>query len=475
MGKLKIIGEKIVRWTKPHERTLRTYGFFLMIATLVGSSNFMNLDEGIILNGAWKMYLGQSLYTDFFEIIAPGSFVLAFVTMKLFAPTYIAVRIVAILMLALSSFALADIAKRLGVSERGARIAGVVWMIFLMYGLMLISHNAWSSEITIIGLALLLRAIDRKLNWISFALAGLTLGLVPVFHQTKGPLLLGTLVPVLLYFVLRRIFPMQNMVAFCLGAAIPAVVTFLVWSPTVLWEHLVAWPLAHYFAVNEVSFIPFVIVLIVSAALMYSSWKSASTVRPLLLLIIVSQLALFLSVYSRPDFEHIAMDAFAIPIFVLLLLEAREKRVGKISPKKSLLPEPLVLILLFVMSFNITFSMHTPKTLAHLREYQDTYGQGIYNYPFIPSFYFELRAPNPYPYGALLTGMHTPDEFNKNLDILKREKPPLVIRYQMIGNKFGYNWNNPHDIWINEHYRVVQDGGLEVLLRNDIEFIPKTQ
>lgn len=48
--------------------------FYFVCLFLFSIGNYYNSDEGTILNGAWRIYNGDRLYTDFFSYIAPGSY-----------------------------------------------------------------------------------------------------------------------------------------------------------------------------------------------------------------------------------------------------------------------------------------------------------------------------------------------------------------------------------------------------------------
>lgn len=460
---------KLTGFITGHVRTIQTFLFFLAIALIVGTSHLLNADEGIILNGAWKIYNGQSLYTDFFEFVAPGSYYLAYLAMKVMGPSYLAVRAVAILLLALSALALADITRRMGAHERNARIAGTLWILCLGVSLILINHNTWSSEIAVIGLAILLRAIDTNARPLLFGVAGLAIGLVPVFLQTKGAVLVVVLIGVSMILGFMKILNPLRIGALLVGLLVPTVSLFLVWTPSVLWYHLFAWPMARYHEVNAVSPLPLVIALVVFLFLFVHTWKRARTKRVLLAVVGVVQCALYVSVLSQPEFFHTSLVSFSIPLLIALWIESRPRTGGPKALFETTLPLPLICILYLFLAFNVTYSIHTPAQLRDMNAYRERYGEHIYSYPFLANFYPELRAQNPYPFNVLYAGLNTAEEFNQNLTVLKRERPEVIFRGRSLGDKFHYDWTNPHDLWIDQNYEVVQTGWVEILKRRDIE------
>ena len=60
-----------------------------------------NLDDGVILAGAWDMYNGKKIYLDFFSYISPLSFYFIFFVWKLFGVSYFVAKFFSIIVFAI--------------------------------------------------------------------------------------------------------------------------------------------------------------------------------------------------------------------------------------------------------------------------------------------------------------------------------------------------------------------------------------
>ncbi len=62
----------------------------LLLAALIilQTKHIINQDDGVILEGAWNMMHGRWIYSDFFEFVTPGSFLLIAGVWKLIGISY---------------------------------------------------------------------------------------------------------------------------------------------------------------------------------------------------------------------------------------------------------------------------------------------------------------------------------------------------------------------------------------------------
>lgn len=102
----------------------------------------------------------------------------------------------------------------------------------------------------------------------------------------------------------------------------------------------------------------------------------------------------------------------------------------------------------------VNFFIETMYVEKTLKEIKNVIGNdNIYSYPFLPNMYFELHKSNPY-FNDVLIENHLPKEyFEKNLEILKKEKPKFVILDYVIVNKYYQKHENIIDNYIQEKYQ----------------------
>lgn len=443
--------------------------FFLLLAitAIVGSGNLFVADEGLIVSGAAKILSGEKLYADFFGYIAPGSFFLSALAMAIFGASYWSAKVAAIGLVAGSAYALATIARRLGAAESSALAAGVTWILMLAAWFQLVNHNAWSSAIAVIGIALVLAVLERKRNAWEYFGAGGMIGLVPIFLQTKGGLLVAAFVLGALLLAWKRAFSIRRAGAAIAGMILPSLSLLFVWPFATLFDALILWPMHHYREVNQVSIIPFLIAFAAVVFLAFTLFRTITRERWLALgIVLTAQAAMLASVLTRPDLAHIAMAAFLLPIGGAILSEGRSKQKLAIDAKS--IPFRIItgFLALFLFLFNCVATAEAEKGLDRIRAIAIRQNPGLYAYPFLPGYALALGQANPYPHDFLFTDMNAPEDFTANLAVLERENPGTILRGRTIGEKFGYDWTNPHDQWIAERYEVADTvEGVEILIR----------
>ena len=65
--------------------------------------------------------------------------------------------------------------------------------------------------------------------------------------------------------------------------------------------------------------------------------------------------------------------------------------------------------------------------------------------------------------------MNTDDEFAANAAILARDHPPFVLRNRTLVAQFDYDWSNPLDRWIDDHYAAAAaNGAVEILAHREL-------
>ncbi|HSE34848.1 MAG TPA: hypothetical protein VLB83_01865 [Candidatus Paceibacterota bacterium] len=444
-----------------------TIVLFLAVAILAAPGHLLVSDEGLVLSGAMRILSGEQIYTDFFAYIAPGSFYLSALAMAIFGASYWSAKAAAIALIAGSAYALADIARRLGARTSNANAAGIIWLFMLSGWFQLVNHNTQGSAIAVIGIALVLAALERKRRVWEFFGAGIVVGLVPVFLQTKGGILIACIATSMLVFAWKNILPPRFAGAAILGMILPGIGMLFVWPFATLFDSLITWPALHYREINDVMIFPFILIAGVTAALGMVIARMTTSNRKLLLAVIaLAQAGMLASTLTRPDLAHVSMATFALPIFAAVLSEGRGRH--KLAVDTQSLPFRIVagFLLLFLFLFNVFATIEAEKGLDRIRAIAIRQSPGLYAYPFLPGYALELGQPNPYPHDFLFTEMNAPEDFAANLAVLEREQPGLVLRGRSIGDKFRYDWANSHDQWIAEHYEMIDEvGGIEILVR----------
>ncbi|MEK7082684.1 MAG: hypothetical protein AAB972_00810, partial [Patescibacteria group bacterium] len=390
---------------------------FITSALLFSFGNIYDSDEGTILNGAWKMFQGNHLYTDFFAFVAPGSYILTLSSFYLFGPYYFSARILSIFVLALSLYAVYTIGVLLG-GRRVATFAAALWMICSFIPAVVINYNPLSSYLASIATLLLIMALKKK-SALFFACSGLVFGGVTVFLQTKGIILgLGFFIFLSVYMI-RRIITPRHMIVFITSFALLPLSLIWYWGAPFLYQLFIEWPLRHYPTVNHISLIPWFVLLIASVAFMYGIWRhSKQDNKDIIIILITAHLCLFFSIINRPDIGHILWSSFAVLLLASYVIHAYTKSLSPAARDTMFIDIPLMIVLSFSIAFAIN-SIHVQRAFKKTVEKLSI--TSIYAHPFLPGLYFELGVPDPYPYDILLSHMYSYDAFNANLRILTKE------------------------------------------------------
>ena len=218
---------------------------------------FLDLDEGIILQGAQRILDGQVLYRDFFAFVTPGSYYLLALEFWLFGNTYL----VAHTCLAMLGSIFAPItyllARRVCEREASLLVTGLmtVTAVPLVFAVL---HN-WDSTLwACLALYSAVRLQERPRAAWAFAAASCT-SLTVLFEQSKGAgLLLGLAVGLLIPKFGTSDAELLNhrqIAGILAGLSWPFIVTFTYFGMRHSLGVMLAdwlWPLQHYSAANRV-------------------------------------------------------------------------------------------------------------------------------------------------------------------------------------------------------------------------------
>ena len=434
--------------------------FFAICLFFFSIGNYYNSDEGVILNGAWRMYNGDQLYTDFFSFVAPGSYWWTELSFNLLGPSYFSARIFSILLLAVSIFAVYRLTLLMGASWFTAIISSLAWFNINLFVPHLINYNNLSSySASIAAMFLAAALVNNKNRDFLFLLAGFFSGATAVFLQTKGPfLILGFSVLIMGYWLYGKIYK-KNLLLFFSGAVIFPAAALYVWGPAILYEFLFRWLLGQRYLEAIGSSLPLwgVVFTVFIVVLFFLLRNGNGLNKDVIAVAAVTQLALLTSVLNHPDIFHIMLASFGLVVLAAVFLSKHFIFFVKSADIDLRIFKNITLFYLFTMALvssaglglgalGLEFWFKEFKTGNQINK--------IYAHPFLPGFYFELGLSNPYRYDHLITGLYPKEAFLDNLEKLKKEDPQYIfVDYGMV-QKFGYNKANLLDSYIEGNYET---------------------
>lgn len=216
----------------------------------------MQGDEGVVLSGAWRLYLGQVPHRDFYSILPPGSYALIAAAYKIFGVSLTTARLVSwasylgLLML------LAWLGRRMGIRAPWLAAGMASFLLFQAVGWNLASHH-WIGGVLVLWSALLLFGNGSKPGARAFA-AGAAAGAASLMLQDLG--LYWAAAAAAAVVIERGENRVRRLLWFTAGTALlallPLAAISLVAGPKAVAEDLVMGPLLRYHAgyLNQDSF-----------------------------------------------------------------------------------------------------------------------------------------------------------------------------------------------------------------------------
>ena len=222
-------------------------------------ATWIDLDEGIILQGAQRILDGQVLYRDFFSFFTPGSYYLLALVFRVFGDSYLVAHTLLVVVGAAYSPITYLLSRRVCGRQASLLVTGLMAITALPLRFVVL-HNWDSTLLTCLALYCAVRLLETSRTDWAFAAASFA-SLTVLFEQSKGAgLLLGLGLGFGIIAFYRRepnIFNRRHLTAITLGLAWPLAVTFLYFaSQNALMEMLKSWfwPLQHYSTSNKVPF-----------------------------------------------------------------------------------------------------------------------------------------------------------------------------------------------------------------------------
>ncbi|HPT08656.1 MAG TPA: hypothetical protein PLE28_03110, partial [bacterium] len=229
---------------------------------------------------------------------------------------------------------------------------------------------------------------------------------------------------------------------------------FFKWSPKLLYQNLISFPMLTYWEVNKTSFL-LLIAFFLIFIYFFIYLKNKSTIINYLLGI---QFFLLLSTIPLPDFYHIVLIIFPLLILIPSLFTNSTIKETKIFIIIFIIIISFYSILYLSTSFSPFYSYSKNKSDNWI-EYinQNCPGQYIYSGPFFPNLYFETRKLNVTNFDVLIEKQNTPDQFAQALDDFKKKEPScaVLVYYKNISKKFKHQGNNQLETYIKENYTQI--------------------
>lgn len=433
------------------------FAIFLIFSLLINFGYRINSDEGQILSGGWNIYNGEIIYEDFFEFIGPASFYFTALSYRLLGPQYSSALIFASILLCISAYLFSEIFYSLSQKEIFSYIIGFLYIIFASISYPLINHNSLSSFIIVIACYYAMRFFDQKeIKDILFF--GSFIAIAFYFLQTKGLAVLFFITVFFIYQLKKKSIQRQHIIFFYVGWVICFLIGAILWQMNPLLSALTVASGNISMTFIHLSFFTYALYLGIFL-LLIRIFAMQKKIDQKILCIMCIQSALLLSTLNFPDQGHTQINSFFIFLLMGILLVPVWGKIIKNIVFKIVVCAPLCIVLITILynhiSHNIDGAYENLSGIEVVK--QKIGGEKIFAYPFIPNFYFELKKDNPYYNDVLFEKNNPPEHFQKNLEILKREKPRYILTNYVIVKKYNHTFQNPIDRYIREAYEKKED------------------
>lgn len=504
MHKISVDGDTEIRSPGSNQRTLdpvclpERLPWELLIALIVFFLSFLylcafrratwiDLDEGIILQGAQRILDGQVLYRDFFSFFTPGSYYLLALVFRVFGNSYLVAHTALAFTGAMFSPVTYLLARRVCARQTSLLVAGLMTITALPLRFV-VMHNWDSTFWACVALYCAVRLLESPSTQWAFA-AATSASFTALFEQSKGAgLLLGLGAGFLIIIRVggqSTIFTRSRLIAIALGLAVPFLLAAVYFASRHAFAAMLAswfWPLHHYSGANRVpyaydnmagearhelfnsasaglrlfamlvysslSWVPFlpIVASALLVRLVFRRWQPISVGPEWAHYVLVSSTitGLLLSVIAgRADYFHFM---YLQPIFFLTLAwllggrNIRNRFFTRIAPAlgfcltMSLLA--LAAELLFatraghsVVTRRGTISTEGPDTVIEYVQAHVAPRERILIYPYQPTYYYLTQTSNPTGFDFYQPGMHTDQQLQEMMEEFTAH-PTRAMLYQ---------------------------------------------
>jgi hypothetical protein len=386
--------------------------------------NRFDSDEGIIIGGAWRLYNGENIYSDFFQYLPPGSFYLLFSFWKLFSPSYLSASVLAIILLSATLVAVYLTAKKSGAGG-SAILAPFLYLVFFV-NWPLIGHNtfvlaplAWS----IYFFVSFLKDDSHRNLFFSALFAGFT----GLFLQHRFLALAAASIVWLILAVRADGFSRtkRRLFVYALGVFLP-LTSFLAFPLSEVYQDLFVIPFSGYLSLSSSGVFWILVAGFWLLAMFFVFGKERTKVESFLFLV---QAFLLGSVSVRPDFLHVLSVIFPLLILCLIFLN----KGGDTAMSRAVIVglKVFLLLALFLSALALSRSLRGIDSFGSRlsASIERTCGPSpaIYSYPFSPGLYFELGKKNQTRYDSLFPGFNSEAQVSEVLALLAADPPACVV------------------------------------------------
>ena len=464
-------------------------------------ATWIDLDEGIILQGAQRILDGQVLYRDFFSFFTPGSYYLLALVFRIFGDSYLVAHTALALVGAAFSPITYLLARRVCLRQPSLLVTGLMTVTALPVRFVVL-HN-WDSTLwACLALYCAVRLLETPSTGWAFAAASFT-SVTTLFEQSKGAGLLLGLVTGFVIITLegqqRKLFTRRRLIATLLGFTWPFLVVLAYFARYHALTTMLAdwfWPLQHYSASNRVpyaygnmskealfgvfhtgslpmrlvtrlvfsarSWVPYLPLLGVALVVRLSvpRWRRLAPGQDWAYYILISATisGLWLSVIAaRADYIHFM---FLQPIFFLALAWVLDGR--GIRDRFFIRLAPLFgfcfSVSLLAMAAQLLVFQASPNTLVATRrgviamhakdmliDYIQSFaapGEKILVYPYGSSYYYLTQTYSPTRYEFYQPGMHTDQQLQEMLAEFSAHPTRIVLYEPGFADHIPEGWPN---------------------------------
>ena len=441
------------------------WAIFTLAIIYFHSSHFFNGDEGVVLEGAWNLVNGKHLYTDFYEIVTPGSFFLVAWIWKIVGVSYWSARLAGMICLFLAGIGL-FMSSRLLIKHWPSYL-GPLLILISSINWPLINHNIYFLPFAVWSMYFFIKSLVHGSKLQRYALSGLLIGLGTLFLQHKGALIIAAGITTLLILNFRNSSKIidKKIFTYCLYAFLPISLLFIFWPIDVLYANLIT-PLSGYIQSQELPVFNF---YFTAVALLVTVWMFRKNINPGARFLLIAQAFLLVGAASSPVIPHITMILF--PVYILLpeiFLRLGETTLYIKYTLLGLYSIGVAAILLHAGSTALnTFKRPFFIQSGSFKEMTDKYCPGPYIYagPWVPELYFETRKLNPTPYNMLIDGAQSKEQFRNAVQLINKYKPTCALIFYSLAFRYGYTGNNVLELYLHNAYTPILKYG-DVIIEN---------
>ena len=221
-----------------HKKYFRGFFFLgiIILTTVFHIQHILNPDEGVLLNGAWQMINGSTLYLDIFSYIAPFGYYLIYWLWSLLGVSYLMANLFSIILLVISAFILFESSQQIKKTSLNYLVP-LIYIISTAW-LPLINHNFFSSFFAVLSTHFFLKYINNKRS-VNIIFTALFTGITVITLQQKGLAIAGVTTLFLFLFINIRIKEKIKHISLFILSFILPLLFLLFWPLSLIFNNLI--------------------------------------------------------------------------------------------------------------------------------------------------------------------------------------------------------------------------------------------